>query len=97
MVEPTVVVRPWTPNSTAAASREWATPPPNNMWRAAESATIEEHHLCRILCGSPDFFAIFSHPPQQSDLIHSSVRTTSLMINTNCTYIIISSHNHTLQ
>jgi len=111
-------------------------PPLNNMWRATESATIEERRR-HNLCGLPDLLAIFSHAPQQSDSGHhtkhrqarlltiapctvgiyfelflltgsclifyrfhidQSTRLydiTSLMINTNCDYIIISSHNYT--
>jgi len=51
---------------TAAASREWATPPPpNNLWRAAELAAIEERRCRRNLCGSPGFCYLFTSTTPQ--------------------------------
>jgi len=48
------------------------------MWRAAESATIEERHHRRNWCGSPNCFAIFSHPPRQSDWVPHNTQPCSV-------------------
>jgi len=68
------------------------------MWRAAESAAIEERRR-RNLCGSPDFFAIFSHPPRQSDSGHRTIHRRARLLTiapctvdrytSNCSYSLV--------